>query len=83
KKIQIYMTIDNPYNFYRGYVFLGGQGSGKDTAIKIFVFEGFTKHKICFIIQDAILEYGGRGMEDGIRDELPPENFFDLVFIDS
>ncbi|MGM2864046.1 ATP-binding protein [Bacillus cereus group sp. Bce021] len=83
QKIPIYMPIDNPDNFYRGYVFIGGQGAGKDTAIKNFVIEGNTKHKISFIIPDAIVEEGGRGMADGIRDALPPENIIDLDLNDS
>lgn len=83
QKIPIYMPIDNPDNFYRGYVFIGGQGAGKDTAIKNFVIEGNTKHKISFIIPDVIVEEGGRGMADGIRDALPPENIIDLDLNDS
>ncbi|MEH6891869.1 ATP-binding protein [Bacillus sp. JJ864] len=78
EKISIYMPVDNPDSFYRGYVFIGGQGAGKDTAIKNFIVEGNTKHNISFIIPDAIVEEGNRGMADGIRDALPPEKIIDL-----
>lgn len=77
-KVPIYMPVSNPDNFYRGYVFTGGQGAGKDTAIKNFVVEGNLKHGISFIIPDAIVEEGDRGMADGIRDALPPENIIDI-----
>ncbi|PEA83782.1 ATP-binding protein [Bacillus pseudomycoides] len=78
EKIPIYMPVSNPDNFYRGYVFIGGQGAGKDSAIKNFVIESNLKHGISFVIPDAILEEGERGMADGIRDALPPERIIDL-----
>jgi hypothetical protein len=78
EKIPVYMPVSNPDNFYRGYTFIGGQGAGKDTAIKNWVVEGNLKHGISFIIPDAIVEQGERGMADGIRDSLPPENVIDL-----
>ncbi|MGR5980846.1 hypothetical protein ACT7DJ_34665 [Bacillus cereus] len=78
EKIPIYMPVSNPDNFYRGYVFIGGQGAGKDSAIKNFVVESNLKHGISFVIPDAILEEGERGMADGIRDALPPEKIIDL-----
>ncbi|SER86992.1 ATP-binding protein [Psychrobacillus sp. OK032] len=77
-KIPILMPVDNPDNFYRGYTFIGGQGAGKDTAIKNWVVEGNVKHGISFIVIDAIVEEGERGMADGIRDALPPESIIDL-----
>lgn len=77
-KIPIFMPISNPDNFYRGYTFIGGQGAGKDTAIKNWVVEGNLKHGISFIVIDAIVEEGNRGMADGIRDALPPENIIDI-----
>lgn len=78
EKIEIYMPITNPDNFYRGYTFIGGQGAGKDTAIKNWVVEGNRKHGISFVVIDAIVEEGERGMADGIRDAIPPENIIDL-----
>jgi len=83
EKIPIYMPVDKPDNFYRGYTFIGGQGAGKDTAIINWVVEGNTKHGIGFIIPDAIVEEGSRGMADGIRDALPPENVIDLNMYDN
>lgn len=80
--IQIYMPVSNPDEFYKGYVFIGGQGAGKDTAIVNWVVEGNLKHGISFIIPDAIVEEGNRGMADGIRDSLPPENIIDLDLFD-
>jgi hypothetical protein len=80
--IQIYMPVSNPDEFYKGYVFIGGQGAGKDTAVINWVVEGNLKHGISFIIPDAIVEEGKRGMADGIRDALPPENIIDLNLFD-
>lgn len=77
-RINTYMPINNPDEFYRGYVFIGGQGAGKDTAIMNWVVQGNLKYGISFIIPDAIVEEGKRGMADGIRDALPPENVIDL-----
>lgn len=77
-KIPVFMPVSNPDNFYRGYTFIGGQGAGKDTAIKNWVVEGNVKHGISFVVIDAIVEEGERGMADGIRDALPPENIIDL-----
>ena len=78
EKINIGMPINNPDEFFRGNVFIGGQGAGKDTAIQNWVVESNLKHGISFIIPDAICEEGNRGMADGIRDALPPENIIDL-----
>ena len=77
-KIPVYMPVSNPDSFYRGYAFIGGQGAGKDTTIKNWVVECNMKHNISFVIPDAIVEEGGRGMADGIRDALPPEKIIDL-----
>src|SRR5690554_817765 len=76
-KIDVYMPVDNPDNFYRGYTFIGGQGAGKDTAIINFVVEANMKHGTSFIIPDAIVE-DGRGMADKIRDALPADRIIDL-----
>lgn len=78
EKIDVFMPVSDPDNFYRGYTFIGGQGAGKDTAIKNWVVEGNIKHGIGFVVIDAIVEEGERGMADGIRDALPPENIIDL-----
>ena len=83
ESIPVYMPVNNPDNFYRGYVFTGGQGAGKDTFIKNFVVEGCLKHGISFVIPDAICEQGSRGMADGIRDALPPEKVIDLDLNDN
>jgi hypothetical protein len=78
QQIKTFMPLSNPDNFYRGYTFIGGQGAGKDTAIKNFVIEANLKHNVSFIIPDCIVEEGSRGMADGIRDSLPPERIIDL-----
>lgn len=78
EKIPIFMPVSSPDNLYRAYTFTGGQGAGKDTAIKRWVVDGNLKHGISFIVIDAIVEEGSRGMADGIRDALPPENIIDL-----
>lgn len=64
--------------FYCGYVQIGKQGVGKDTAIQNTVYEGAMKHNISYIILDWICEPGHRGMADGIRDLLPPDKIIDL-----
>jgi hypothetical protein len=77
-KIPVYFPLDNPDEVYRGYVFMGGQGNGKDTAIKNWVVEGCLKHGIGAIIPEVIVEEGERGMADGIRDSLPPDKVIDI-----
>lgn len=74
----IHMPTKNADEFYRGYVFIGGQGAGKDTAIKNWIVEGCIKHGIGAIIPEVIVEEGERGMADGIRDSLPPDKVIDI-----
>lgn len=83
EEIPVFMPLANPDNFYRGYTFIGGQGAGKDTAIKNWVVEANLKHNVSFIIPDAIVEEGNRGMADGIRDALPPDRIIDLDLNDN
>lgn len=78
EKISVTMSLSNPDAFYRGYVFIGGQGAGKDTAIKNWVVDGCLQQNIAAIIPEAIVEEGERGMADGIRDALPPDKVIDL-----
>jgi phage terminase large subunit-like protein len=37
QEIPINMPVNNPDEFFRGNVFIGGQGAGKDTAIQNWV----------------------------------------------
>lgn len=78
EKIDVFMPVSNADNLYRGYTFIGGQGTGKDTAIKNWIIDGNIRHGISFVVIDAIVEEGERGMADGIRDAIPPENIIDL-----
>lgn len=78
KKIPVGLQADQKDEFYSGYTFIGKQGSGKDTAIQNFVFEGAMKHNISFVIPDWICQEGHKGMADGIRDLLPSEKIIDL-----
>jgi len=78
EKIDVFMPVNNADNLYRGYTFIGGQGTGKDTAIKNWIIDGNIRHGISFVVIDAIVEEGERGMADGIRDAIPPENIIDL-----
>jgi hypothetical protein len=80
QKIPVYLPTADKDSFYSGYAFVGKQGAGKDTAIQNFVYEGNTKHGISFFVLDWICEDGHRGMADGIRDLLPPENIIDLDY---
>jgi len=79
REIPVALQYKNKDDFYSGYTFVGKQGSGKDTAIQNFVYEG-NKKGISFIIPDWIGEQGHRGMADGIRDLLPAEKIIDLDF---
>lgn len=78
EKIDVYMPVDNADNLYRGYTFVGGQGAGKDTALKNWIITANMVHGISFVVIDAIVEEGERGLADGIRDSIPPENIIDL-----
>ncbi|PUB17955.1 hypothetical protein [Paenisporosarcina sp. OV554] len=77
-KIPIYIPVSNPDAMYRGYTFIGGQGAGKDTAIKNWIIDGCMNHGMSAIIPDAIVEEGERGMADGIRDSLPADKIIDI-----
>jgi hypothetical protein len=83
KQTDIYFPLTNPDELYRGYVFIGGQGAGKDTAIKNWVIDGCLKHGISAIIPEVIVEEGERGMADGIRDSLPPDKVIDIDLSDN
>ncbi|MEC1697775.1 ATP-binding protein [Schinkia azotoformans] len=80
KYIPIALPITNPDHFYRGYLFQGGMGMGKDTALQNFIVEGNLKHGISFIIPDVICEEGRRGLANGVRDSLPQQNVIDLDY---
>ncbi|MCF2939057.1 ATP-binding protein [Paenibacillus alkaliterrae] len=82
KKTAIYFPLTNPDELYRGYVFIGGQGAGKDTAIKNWIIDGCLNHGISAIIPEVIVEEGERGMADGIRDSLPPDKIIDIDLSD-
>ena len=76
----ICIPTTNPNNFYKGYGFVGGMGSGKDTAIQNFVYEANTKLNTSFFLIDQVNKEGREGMVNGIRDVLPPDRFIDLDF---
>ncbi|MGE7839629.1 ATP-binding protein [Lysinibacillus sp. NPDC093712] len=80
-KIDVFMPVSNPDEFYRGYTFIGGQGAGKDTAIINWIVESSMKHGISFVIPDAINE-DGRGMADSVRDSLPADKIVDIDLSD-
>lgn len=77
-KIPIGLQAKEKDDFYCGYTFIGKQGSGKDTAIQNFVYEGAMKHNISFVVPDWICQPGHKGMADGIRDLLPADKIIDL-----
>jgi hypothetical protein len=77
-QLPIGIPICNPNEFYKGYVYQGQMGCGKDTAIQNFVTEGCLKHNISFIVIDQVNKEGREGMANGIRDSLPPEKIVDL-----
>jgi hypothetical protein len=78
QKIPICIPLNNPNEFFKGYVFQGQMGAGKDTAIQNFVTEGCLKHNISFVVIDQVNKEGREGMANGIRDSLPPEKLVDL-----
>lgn len=80
-KIDVFMPVTNPDEFYRGYTFIGGQGAGKDTAIINWIVGCNLKHGISFIIPDAINEES-RGMADSVRDSLPADKIIDIDLSD-
>ncbi|MDR7237094.1 ATP-binding protein [Neobacillus drentensis] len=78
EQLSIGIPLSNPNEFYKGYVFQGQMGAGKDCAIQNFVTEGCLKHNISFIVIDQVNKEGREGMVNGIRDSLPPEKIVDL-----
>jgi macrodomain Ter protein organizer (MatP/YcbG family) len=82
KEYPIGIPIGNPEETYKGYVMMGGMGSGKDTAIQNFVVEGSLNHNISFIAIDQVNKEGLQGMANGIRDSLPPEKIIDIDLSD-
>lgn len=78
KRFPVGIPLGNPNEFYKGYVFQGQMGAGKDTAIQNFVTEGCLKHNISFVVIDQVNKEGREGMANGIRDSLPPEKIIDL-----
>jgi hypothetical protein len=76
--LPIGIPLKNPNEFYKGYVFQGQMGAGKDCAIQNFVTEGCLNHNISFVVIDQVNKEGREGMANGIRDSLPPEKIVDL-----
>lgn len=81
-EIPIGIPLSNPEETYKGYVMMGGMGSGKDTAIQNFVTEASLKHNISFVVIDQVNKEGLQGMANGIRDCLPPEKIIDIDLSD-
>ncbi|MBT2744179.1 ATP-binding protein [Bacillus sp. ISL-77] len=82
KDIPIGIPLGNPEETYKGYVAMGGMGSGKDTMIQNFVTEASLKHNISFVVIDQVNKEGLQGMANGIRDCLPPEKIIDIELSD-
>jgi hypothetical protein len=78
EQLPIGIPLKNPNEFYKGYVFQGQMGAGKDCAIQNFVTEGCLKHNISYIVIDQVNKEGREGMANGIRDSLPPGKIVDL-----
>ncbi|MFY0744764.1 ATP-binding protein [Solibacillus silvestris] len=76
--ISIGLPVQQKDNFYSGYAMIGKQGCGKDTTIQNFVYGASANFNVSTFVIDWIGEPGHRGMADGIRDLLPPENIIDL-----
>jgi hypothetical protein len=82
ENVPISIPSKNPNEFYKGYVFLGGMGAGKDTAIQNFVREGSVNHNLSFVVIDQVNKEGLEGMANGIRDTLPSEKIIDIDLSD-
>jgi hypothetical protein len=82
KEYPIGIPLSNPEETYKGYVAMGGMGSGKDTFIQNFVTEASLHHHISFVIIDQVNKEGLQGMANGIRDSLPSEKIIDIDLSD-
>jgi hypothetical protein len=82
KEYPIGIPLCNPEETYKGYVAMGGMGSGKDTFIQNFVTEASLNHDISFLVIDQVNKDGLKGMANGIRDSLPPEKIIDIDLSD-
>ncbi|WP_286231328.1 ATP-binding protein [Neobacillus mesonae] len=82
KEYPIGIPLSNPEETYKGYVAMGGMGSGKDTFIQNFVTEASLNHNISFVVIDQVNKEGLQGMANGIRDSLPPEKVIDINLSD-
>ncbi|SDM16747.1 hypothetical protein [Bacillus sp. OK048] len=82
KEYPIGIPLSNPEETYKGYVAMGGMGSGKDTFIQNFVTEASLNHNIGFVVIDQVNKEGLQGMANGIRDSLPPEKIIDIDLSD-
>jgi hypothetical protein len=80
--VPIGIPVSNPNEFFKGYVYLGGMGAGKDTAIQNFVTEASLHQNISFVVIDQVNKEGLEGMANGIRDSLPPEKIIDIDLSD-
>lgn len=76
------IPLGNPEETYKGYVAMGGMGSGKDTFIQNFVVEASLNHNISFVVIDQVNKDGLQGMANGIRDSLPAERIIDIDLSD-
>lgn len=81
-EIPIGIPLGNPEETYKGYVAMGGMGSGKDTFIQNFVTEASSNYNISFVVIDQVNKEGLQGMANGIRDCLPPEKIIDIDLSD-
>jgi flagellar biosynthesis regulator FlaF len=82
KEYPICIPLSDPEETYKGYVAMGGMGSGKDTFIQNFVTEAALNHNISFVVIDQVNKEGLQGMANGIRDSLPPERIIDIDLSD-
>lgn len=79
-QIPIHIPTVNPDDLYRAFIAMGGMGSGKDTFIQNFVTEANLNHGISFVVIDQVNKEGRKGMANGIRDSLPPDQIVDIDF---
>ena len=83
EKHEIYVPTDNADNLYQPRTFNGSPGVGKDQALINWVVEAKRKHGIGSVILDVVNEQNGhRGLSNGVRDHVEPDDIIDLDLMD-
>lgn len=83
ESVRVTLNTDSKDALFTPRAFVASPRMGKDTAIVNFLVEAKRNHGIGCIILDAIDERGNdRGMADGLRDALDPQDVIDINLSD-